>query len=180
MKKITLKTKNLILKEWENNEDEIKFLIYNLNDENVIKTLLNPPYPYTRDDAIKFLSTREEEKQLGNYCFKITQKEDGKIVGNININFKKYPTTGGVGYYIEKASWGKGYASEALKEIISFGFKKLKLHKVYAHHYRLNPASGRVMQKCGMEYEGMLREHIYKNGIYHDDVFYGIINKKEK
>ena len=81
MKKITLKTKRLILTEWENKEDEIKFLIHNLNDEHITKTLLKPPYPYTRDDAINFLSTREEEKELGNYCFKIIKKKMAKLLG---------------------------------------------------------------------------------------------------
>ena len=155
-------------------------MVHNLNDENVISTLLNPPYPYTKDDAIKFLSSRQESKENGDYTFKIVKKEDKKIIGNISLNCTRLPTTGGAGYYVEHNCWGKGYASEALKEIINFAFKKLKLHKVYAHHYRLNPASGRVMQKCGMEFEGMLKEHIYKNGIYHDDVYYGIINKKGK
>lgn len=180
MRKIKLETKRLILTEWGTTEEEIKFLKKNLNDKNITKTLFNPPYPYTKEDAIDFLNTRDDAKKGGYYSFKIIRKEDNKIIGNISLNAKRNPTTGGAGYYIEKESWGQGFATEALAEIIKFAFKKLKLHKVFAHHYKLNPASGRVMQKCNMEVEGVLKEHVYKNGIYHDDIYYGIINKKER
>ena len=180
MKKITLKTKRLILTEWENSEEDINVLIKNFNDENIYKTLLNPPYPYTQENAETWLKTREKSKEKGDYCFKIINKKNNKIIGHISLDCRNNPKTAEVGYWIEEESWKNGYATEALKAIIKFGFETLELHKICSAYYKDNPASGRVMQKCNMEYEGTQKEQIFKNGIYHDKVLYGIINKKEK
>lgn len=55
-------------------------------------------------------------------------------------------------------------------------FTEKNYHRVYARHFASNPASGKIMQKCGMSYEGTLKDHIYKNDSYEDLVYYGILN----
>jgi [ribosomal protein S5]-alanine N-acetyltransferase len=71
--------------------------------------------------------------------------------------------------------WGRGYATEAAREAVRYAFADLDLHRVHAAHFRSNPASGRVMQKVGMSYEGTLREHHKKWGEYEDRVEYGLL-----
>ncbi|WP_071592913.1 GNAT family N-acetyltransferase [Pleurocapsa sp. PCC 7319] len=65
------------------------------------------------------------------------------------------------------------YAPRSLR--IAYGFESLKLHRIYASHLTRNPASGRVMQKVGMTYEGCLRQHTKHWGIYEDRAIYGIL-----
>ena len=181
MKKLKLETERLILTEWGDSFDEEKeFLLKNFNNFNVVKSLFNPPYPYKEEDAENWINSRKQSMDKGNYCLKIVRKEDKKILGNINLDTREYKVSAEVGYWLCEEDWKKGYASEALEEMIRFGFKKLKLHKIYAKHYVDNPASGRVMQKCGMKYEGTQKEQILTHGVFHDLDFYGIINKKEK
>ncbi len=67
------------------------------------------------------------------------------------------------------------YVTEAARAVINFGFEKLSLHRIQATHFGNNPASGRVMQKVGMLYEGCRRQHTLKWGEYRDIKLYGIL-----
>ena len=179
MEKIRLETERLILTEWGKTQKEINCLLKNFNNENVSKSLSNPPFPYTKDDALKFLNSRKEAKEKDDYVFKIVKKKDKSIIGNINLTCKKAQRRAEFGYWICQEEWGKGYATEALKAVLEFGFA-IGLHKIIGRHYKDNPASGCVMKKCGLFEEGLQKEQAYKNGVYHDIVLMGIINKKEK
>ena len=81
-----------------------------------------------------------------------------------------------LGYWLGVPYWGKGYATEASQEILRFGFETLKLRRIYASYVTENPTSGRVLEKIGMRYEGILRSHICKWDVFHDLVFYGILH----
>ena len=72
------------------------------------------------------------------------------------------------------AYWNKGYVTEAAKAIVDFGFKKMEFHKIFATHFLHNPASGRIMEKIGMEQEAVLKHEIKKDGEYFDIVRYSI------
>jgi ribosomal-protein-alanine N-acetyltransferase len=66
-----------------------------------------------------------------------------------------------VGYCFGQAWWNKGYATEALKKVLSFLLNDVGLFLVEAKHQRLNPASGRVMKKAGMLFEAVLKNRRY-------------------
>lgn len=72
--------------------------------------------------------------------------------------------------------WGNGYGTEAAQAMIEFAFQEKQYHRIYARYFHSNPASGKIMEKCGMRYEGTLKDHIYKNGTFEDIVFYGLLN----
>jgi RimJ/RimL family protein N-acetyltransferase len=59
--------------------------------------------------------------------------------------------------------------------MITFGFERLSLQRIYAHHMVRNPASGRVMEKAGMQREGVLRRHFYRWGIPEDVAIWGVL-----
>ncbi len=79
-------------------------------------------------------------------------------------------------YWIGEPYWGKGYGTEALRAMIDFAFIEKNLHRVYARYFKSNPASGRVMEKAGMTKEGVLKDHVYKEGAFEDLVYYGMVN----
>ena len=64
--------------------------------------------------------------------------------------------------------------------MIQFAFEVKKLHKVNARHFTYNPASGRVMEKAGMEKEGVQKKHVWKIDRFEDIVLYGIVNSGEE
>jgi ribosomal-protein-alanine N-acetyltransferase len=70
---------------------------------------------------------------------------------------------------------GQGYCTEAAKELVRYGFEDLGLHRIHSNHFGSNLASGKVMQKVGMSYEGTRSEHYKKWGVYEDRVEYGLL-----
>jgi len=71
--------------------------------------------------------------------------------------------------------WGQGYATEAAREMLRFGFEDLGLHRIFASHFKHNPASGRILNKLGMRHEGCQREHLVKWDQFVDSEQYGIL-----
>jgi len=108
--------------------------------------------------------------------FAITDKNSGTLYGAIGITNHKPHKNGEIGYWIGEEYWGRGYGTEAARAVIEFVFKEKNYHRVYARHFKSNPASGKIMKKCGMVYEGTLKDHSYKNGSFEDVVIYGMIN----
>lgn len=68
--------------------------------------------------------------------------------------------------------------AEAAACLLRFGFGQLGLNRIYANHNGGNDASGRVMQKLGMKYEGTIRQHVWHRGRFVDLVYYGILRSE--
>jgi len=101
-----------------------------------------------------------ESGKQGNFA--ITLRSNGTLVGGISMDINRTDEHGKLGYYIGKPYWNNGYATEATQAVIKYSFEVLGLRRVFAAHFARNPASGRVMQKAGMSYEGCLRQHVKK------------------
>lgn len=68
-----------------------------------------------------------------------------------------------IGYCMSRRYWGQGIMSEAFNEVIRFLFEKVEFNRIEAYHYSENEKSGRVMQKCGLKYEGCHRQYTIDN-----------------
>ena len=113
------------------------------------------------------------------YRWVIELKEINEVIGTISCHkIDPKNLTCEVGYSYCSKFWNKGYATEALKTVLDY-LKEEGFKTVYADHLSLNPASGKVMLKSGMEYEATLRNRIIdKNtGKYDNLVYYSIIFK---
>ena len=172
----TLETPRLQLRPFR--ESDIPEIVRLLQDRDIQRTTLNIPYPYTEKDARDWLAFQREERAKGTgYTFAIVRKEDGQLVGAIDIRPNKRHRKAEIGYWIGKPYWGQGYATEAARAIVDFGFQTLGLNRIYATHFAENPASGRVMQKVGMTYEGLMRQATFKDGRFQDHVLYAILRE---
>ena len=108
--------------------------------------------------------------------FAIERRSDRRMIGTIGfmwINCEH--RSGEVGYSLARDCWNQGYATEALGAVLAFGFDTLKLHRIEAMHECDNPASGRVMEKCGMTCEGTLRGRVFNKGRFSDVRLYAIL-----
>ena len=115
-----------------------------------------------------------------NAVFAICLKTDPATpVGAIGLEIERQQNLAELGYWVSEAQWGKGICTEAARAIIDYGFAELQLKKIYANHLARNPASGRVMEKAGMEQEGYFKSHFLKWGVYEDVVFYGIVSAED-
>ncbi len=106
----------------------------------------------------------------------IVLKETGHLVGTIGFMwYSPENQSAEVGYSLARWLWGQGLMPEALQAVLDMSFSTLRLHRVEAMHETSNPASGRVMAKCGMQHEGTLRERVLNKGKYTDVDLYAIL-----
>ena len=106
----------------------------------------------------------------------VVLRESGKVVGTMGFMwFSDTNSAAEVGYSFSKAFWNQGLATEALQAVIRSVFSSLPLNRLEAQHDLRNPASGRVMEKCGMQKEGILRQRIRNKGEFIDTVLYAIL-----
>lgn len=142
---------------------------------------LNVPHPYEDGMAQAWISQHQEQWDQGKVVnFAIVLRESNALIGAMSLGINKAFQHAELGYWFGVPFWGQGYATEAARAIVGFGFESLGLHRIYARHLGGNPASGRVMEKIGMQYEGCLRQHYCKWGQFHDSVMRGILASEWK
>jgi ribosomal-protein-alanine N-acetyltransferase len=145
-------------------------------DIDVARMTANIPHPYDETMAEDWIASHAEAYAAGEAAtFALTIRETGELVGAIGIHVDKPNRAAEFGYWVGKPFWNQGYATEAARAILDFGFGQLRLHRIYARHMMKNPASGRVMQKAGMTFEGILRESIYRWESFEDAAVYSIL-----
>lgn len=106
----------------------------------------------------------------------IELKSTGQIIGTIGYMWIQTDNAAAeVGYSLSRKYWGQGIMTEALEAVIAYAFDCLRLNRVEAIHEPENPASGAVMKKCGMVYEGRLRQKLFNKGKYVDVDMYAIL-----
>jgi RimJ/RimL family protein N-acetyltransferase len=141
----------------------------------VADTTLTIPHPYPEGVAEMWIATHEAAWTSGRGAvFAVTRIEDGRLVGTVGLTIKPELRTAELGYWIGVPFWGCGYATEASRALVDFGFTMLALDRIHAHHFERNPASGRVMQKIGMNEAFFRRGGIEKGGRREDVRGYAI------
>lgn len=110
---------------------------------------------------------------LGNFAIEL--KENGKMIGTCDLRVNEGEKSAELAYAINKKYWGNGYAPEAAKRLLELAFNDLKIERLWAKFSSQNPASGRVMEKIGMEKEGILRHTKNLCGDFVDQVVYSRI-----
>jgi ribosomal-protein-alanine N-acetyltransferase len=157
-------------------ESDIPALIPLIGAREVAATTLRIPHPYTHDDAVAFLRhCREIDEEGLGVRLAVLLREGLTLCGGIGLVAAPQHQHAELGYWLGVPYWGKGYATEAARAVVEYGFKELKLHRIFASHVPNNPVSGRVLQKIGMRHEGRFRDHISKWGKFYDLEMYGMV-----
>jgi len=145
-------------------------------DRAIADTTQNIPHPYLDGMAEEWISKHEELFEQGKGAtFAIALKPQGVLIGAISLMGISKGHQAELGYWIGKPHWNLGFATEAGRAILQFGFDGLELNRIHACHLSRNPASGRVMQNLGMTHEGCRRQHVKKWENYEDLELYGIL-----
>jgi [ribosomal protein S5]-alanine N-acetyltransferase len=132
------------------------------------------PHPYPENGAAEWIATAAKPGR----DFAIELRESGVLVGSVAINPHEQHRRASIGYWCAVAHWGRGYATEAVRAIIDYGFRDLGLNRVFAECHGDNPASRRVLEKVGMTYEGSLRQHSFRLGRFADKLQFGILRSE--
>lgn len=114
------------------------------------------------------------------YRWVIELKSIGKVIGTIDlVSVDTRHKCGVFGYCLSAQYWNQGIASEALKAMLTYLFAEADFHRIEATHLIENPASGRVMVKCGMKLEGNKRKKFLgHDGEFHDLLIYGLLKEE--
>jgi RimJ/RimL family protein N-acetyltransferase len=142
----------------------------------VADTTLNIPHPYPHGGARDWIALHAPAWTQGTSAtFAVVEDDSGMLVGAISLIIKREHRRAELGYWIARDSWNSGYATEAGRRVIDFGFKELHLHRIEARHFVRNPASGRVMKKLGMQHEGIERDWAIKWNRFESLAVYSIL-----
>ena len=111
----------------------------------------------------------------------IVPKETGRLAGTIGyMDYNPDNASVELGYSLARELWNRGFMTEALSRVIEHTFSQMDVHRIEAQHETDNPSSGRVMEKCGMRREGVLRGRLYNKGRYVDVCLYAILRDDPK
>lgn len=144
--------------------------------EEVASTTLTIPHPYGDGVAEAWIRTHAPGYAAGTRAvFAVVDPSAQEVVGAVGLVISAEHARAELGYWIGVPFWNRGYATEASRALLDLGFGELGLNRVHAQHFVRNPASGRVMRRLGMRYEGRLRQHVRRWGRYEDLEQYGLL-----
>lgn len=146
-------------------------LLENANDRAVWRNLGERfPHPYTRSDADQWLSYLEEMAEPTHWAIDV----DGRAVGGIGVDpgNLEHIKSGRFGYWLGQSYWGRGIMTSAVKATSDYVLHHFDIVRLEAPVFEWNPASMRVLEKCGFEREGVLRRSVFKDGRIIDAVMY--------
>jgi RimJ/RimL family protein N-acetyltransferase len=170
-----LTTKRLVLREFEE-EDWSAVLAYQ-SDPRYLRYYdwMQRTEQDVREFVRMFLAHREQEPRT-KFQLAMTLAPEGQLIGNCGIRMKT-PHAGEaeLGYELDPRYWGCGYATEAARAFVVFGFRELGLHRICAWCIAENVASAHVLEKIGMRQEGHLREKEWMKGRWWDTLLYAIL-----
>lgn len=159
--------------------DECFDLTYKWVNNPSLRLYTGTRFPITKVEHEKWFSKRCED--LYNKTFGIQVKETNKIIGLVaNNHFDALDRTTSISIYLgEVKDRNHGYGKETLDLFTQFCFNMLNVRKTWAYIFGFNEASIKLFTKSEYIQEGILKEHIYRDGNYHDVVVMGRINKNE-
>lgn len=134
------------------------------NTREIADMTLNIPYPYPEGGAEKWIGSHPTSWSAGTGAvWAMTLPTDDQLVGAIGLRIEPEHRRAELGYWIGVPFWGRGYATEASRVVVAWGFDAADLHRISAHYLPGNTASRRVMEKIGMQEEGLLRALVWKD-----------------
>jgi len=159
------------------NESDAPILYNGINDPEVTQ-FLKTDKPLSLQEEIEWIKSLPAKKP-GEIIFGIVLLETGKLIGSMGlhrINFKDGTAlTGSV--IVEKSCWNKGYGTEAKMLVLEYAFNTLNLRKIRSTVLAFNGRSKRCLEKCGYRQEGVLRQQIFRNGDYVDEILMAVFRK---
>ncbi|MCR5701339.1 MAG: GNAT family N-acetyltransferase [Lachnospiraceae bacterium] len=157
---------------------DVKSAHNNWAGDEVVQKMYGEPV-YKTEEEVQGLLEKYITAYQSDYYYRwaVIEKQSGECIGQIAYFLVYKPGSWGeIEYCIGSAYQGKGYATEATKEVIRYGFDQIGFNKVQISVRSSNIKSKKVIEKCGFEYEGTLRDYFFIDGEYEGRMYYSIIN----
>ncbi|WP_030911234.1 GNAT family N-acetyltransferase [Streptomyces sp. NRRL F-5126] len=138
--------------------------------------------PRSHDDVGRIVSrsiTSATASPRSEYAVAVEKRESGEVIGFGRLATDPHqPGAATFGFALRPDTWGAGYGQEMVDLLLGLGFEEIGLHRVWGARSPLNEASARTMSTAGMTEEGIIREHIQKNGVWRDSVVHAILDRE--
>ncbi|XOU94630.1 MAG: GNAT family N-acetyltransferase [Candidatus Kerfeldbacteria bacterium] len=149
-----------------------------INDKTIYMNTLHIPYPYRLKDAKEWLAKiipqyRKEKSRSFHLAIEINKE----VVGCVGLMEIQGGHKAELGYWLARKHWKKGIMSEAVKEMILYGFKRFVLVRIYAHVFKHNKSSQKILIKNGFKKEGIAKKGIIKDSKFLDEILFAKIIK---
>lgn len=170
-----LKTQRLVLRPFTTADAGAMFANW-ASDKEVTKFLDWTPHRNVEETRALLAVWEEESKRPDVYHWAITLQ--GEVIGDLALVAVRGENAH-TGYCLSRKFWGKGIMSEAYAEVLRYLFEEVGFHRIESSHAVNNPASGRVMEKCGLRYEGTMRKafRLLSTGEWEDIVYRAVLEE---
>jgi [ribosomal protein S5]-alanine N-acetyltransferase len=153
-------------------------LVEHLNDRDIYDRTLRIPFPYTENNAEEWLAlVAKATEQQGQPVHFAIRTGDDSLIGGCGLNDFEIGKShrAEVGYWLAKPLWGRGIMTAVVQRVCQHAFADFGVVKIIAHVSTLNPASARVLEKCGFVQEGLLLKHFLKDGQFIDVKLFALL-----
>lgn len=162
----------------EFSSEDIPTLVELLQEKEIYERTLRIPFPYTEADGREWLAIVERTtRQQGRPVSWAIRDAGDRLIGGCGFDGFQAGKShlAEIGYWLAKPLWGQGIMTAVVERACRFAFEEFGLAKITAHVFATNPASARVLEKCGFQQEGYLRKHYLKDGQLIDARLYALL-----
>lgn len=160
---------NFILRPWRH--EDIYNLVEYANNYKIARFLTNGfPHPYTEENGRRFLEYATQSDSI--FAIEIENKACGSI--GLHSQSDIHSRNMELGYWLAEPYWGMGIMTEAIKQIVAYGFQSFDINRIFARPFGTNKASQRVLEKAGFELEATFKSTLYKYDEFIDEMVYAI------
>lgn len=163
-----------VLRPWREGDEPA--LVKYANNRNVWVNLANTfPHPYSMEDAAAWVQSQKDREPPTDLA--ITSADEA--IGSIGLTLQEdvYRGAADVGYWLGEPFWGQGIATHALRAMTDYAFATFDLVRLQACVFEWNPASARVLEKCGFIFEGRSPKGATKDGQTVDMLLYALVRE---
>lgn len=171
-----ISTPRLLMRALENHQAETLWGL--ANGPNIADNTASIPSPYTLETAQNFIEGMQQKFHSAHLLSLGMHRRDcGELIGIVSLRINPAHCYGHLGGWVAADARNQGYAAEAARALMDYGFAELDLHRVGSQCFSRNKESARVMEKIGLRYEGCMRGAFLKNGVHEDMLVFATVRE---
>lgn len=158
-----------ILRPWQ--ITDLQSLVQYANNPRIAQNMMNGfPHPYTTESGEAFIAMAMRSTPANIMAIEV----EGAAAGGIGLHPQSdiYCKNAELGYWLGEPFWGKGIITNAIAQMVAYGFQQFDITRIYARPFGTNGASQRALEKAGFKLEARLQKTIFKGGVYQDELIY--------
>lgn len=174
---IKIEDNRILLREYKSDASDLESALKFIGDPEVAAH--SSWGPLNREESVDWLNGAIAAQDIHprlSYGLALVVKSTDELIGNMSLNIRNSANKEAeLGYTIRRDHWHQGFATEAARALLGFGFTVLGLHRIFATTSPNNIASQKVLEKLHFTREGYLRKHVLQRGHWRDSCLYALL-----